>query len=416
MEQTGRQYEAVVFGATGYTGRLTAEYITTNLPTDFKWAIAGRSAGKLKALADDLQTLNPDRTQPSIEVAQLEKADLLRLASTTKVLITTVGPYHKYGTAVVEACVETGTHYLDVTGEVPWVHDIIKKYHEQAKQSGAIVIPQNGIESAPTDLMCWALVSYIRKTLGVGTGEVVYSIHDLKATASGGTLSTILTLLDSYSLMGLSKSFSRWALSTVKPPKQSYSKPIYERLTGLRTENDLGGLLADSIQGPTDIPLVHRSWSLYEGGSLYGPNFYLSPYMRAKNLVHGLALRIGLTFGFLMLAIPFVRWILQRLVTQPGDGPNKEQASKEYVEWRAIAHADVTDPNDPKRVMGSMRYDGGMYALTGMLLAEAAITIARDQSPAHQLGGGVLTPATLGEAYLERVRKGGLKTEIRMMP
>lgn len=324
MQQTDRQYEAVVFGATGYTGKLTAEYITASLPTDFKWAIAGRSEAKLKALAEELRSQNPDRVQPGIQVMQLEKDDLLRLAKSTKVLITTVGPYHKYGSTAFEACAETGTHYLDVTGEVPWVRDMILKHHEQAKSNGAIMIPQNGIESAPTDLMCWALVSHVRRTLSVGTGEVIYSIHDLNASASGGTLSTVLTLFDSYSLLDLSKSFARWGLSTVNAPQQSYGKSIYETVTGLRTEKDLGGLLTDSIQGPTDIPLVHRSWSLYEGGELYGPNFYLSAYMRAKNLFHGLAVHIGLTFGFLALILPPVRWLLQRLVTQPGDGPSKE--------------------------------------------------------------------------------------------
>lgn len=324
MAQTERQYEAVVFGATGYTGKLTAEYITASLPTDFKWAIAGRSESKLNTLAAELRAQNPDRVQPSIQVSQLEKADLLRLAKTTKVLITTVGPYHKYGSAVVEACAETGTHYLDVTGEVPWVRDMIHKYHDKAKETGAIIIPQNGIESAPTDLMCWALVSHIRRTLGVGTGEVIYSIHDINATASGGTLSTILTLFDSYGLGDLAKSFSRWNLSTVAAPQQSHSRPIWERLSGLRMEHGLGGLLTDSIQGPTDIPLVHRSWSLYEGGQLYGPNFYLSAYMRAKTLIRGIVIHLALTFGFLALIFPPVRWLLQRLVTQPGDGPSKE--------------------------------------------------------------------------------------------
>lgn len=319
-----RQYEAVVFGATGYTGKLTAEYITANLPTDFKWAIAGRSESKLNALLQELKSQNPNRALPGVEVAQLEKADLERLAKTTKVLITTVGPYHKYGTAVVEACVETGTHYLDVTGEVPWVKDIIDHHHAKAKLNGAIIIPQNGIESAPTDLMCWALVSHIRRTLNVGTGEIIYSIHDINASASGGTLSTVLTLFDSYSLLALSKSFARWSQSTVIPPQQSYSKSIYERLTGLRTVPDLGGLLTDSIQGPTDTPLVHRSWSLFDGGKFYGPNFYLNPYMRAKGMIRGLAVHVGLTFGFLALIIPPVRWLLQKLVTQPGDGPSKE--------------------------------------------------------------------------------------------
>ena len=324
MVQTERQYEAVVFGATGYTGKLTAEHISASLPTDFKWAIAGRSEAKLKTIADELRSQNPDRLQPGIEISQLEKADLLRLAKTTKVLISTVGPYHKYGTAVVEACAETGTHYLDVTGELPWVRDMVTKYHDTAKSNDAIMIPQNGIESAPTDLMCWALVSHIRRTLGVGTGEVIFSIHELNASASGGTLSTVLTLLDSYGLYDMAKAFSPWNLSTVTPPQQTSNKSIVERLTGLRTEKDLGGVLADSIQGPTDTPIVYRSWSLYEGGNTYGPNFHLSAYMRAKGLLHGLALHFGLMIGFLALILPPVRWLLQRLVTQPGDGPTKE--------------------------------------------------------------------------------------------
>ncbi|KAK3065631.1 hypothetical protein LTR53_018201, partial [Teratosphaeriaceae sp. CCFEE 6253] len=115
MAQQDRQYECVVFGATGYTGKYTCEHIATHLPTDFKWAVAGRSQGKLEQLAEELKTLNPDRSQPGIETARLNREDLLGLARKTKVLITTVGPYHKYGTAVVEACAETGTHYLDCT-------------------------------------------------------------------------------------------------------------------------------------------------------------------------------------------------------------------------------------------------------------------------------------------------------------
>jgi len=323
MSNNDRQYEAIVFGATGYTGKYTAEHITTSLPTDFKWAIAGRNEGKLQELAGELRSLNPDRVQPGIETSQLLKEDLLRLVKKTKVLITTVGPYHKYGTAVLEACAETGTHYLDVTGEIPWVYDMIQKYHETAKRTGAIMIPQNGIESAPSDLMCWALASHIRQTLHAGTGEIVYSCHDMKATASGGTLSTVLTLLDSYGLKDLAKSSARWSMSTVQAPQQSYSKSIVERLTGLRTNEDLGGVLTDSLQ-TVDIPIVHRSWSLYDSGKLYGPNFRFNPYMRAGGILKGLSLHFAITFGFFALLFPPIRWILARYVTQPGSGSTKE--------------------------------------------------------------------------------------------
>lgn len=324
MAHQNRQYEAIVFGATGYTGKYCSEHIAEHLPTDFKWAIAGRSESKLKQLAEELRKINPDRVQPDIEIAQLEKDDLERLAKKTRVLISTVGPYHRYGTAVLQAAAETGTHYLDVTGETPWVYDMINRFDQTAKKNKAIIIPQIGVESAPADLLALGLVSYIRKTFNTGTAEVVQSTHLLDSAPSGGTLDTVLSIFETYSLSYFAKSHARWSMSTVDPPKQSYSKSIWERLTGLRTVKGLQGPLTDSIQAPADIPLVHRSWSLYDGGKFYGPNFYLSPYMRVSNVFSAIAVHYGLTFGLLFLLLPPVRWLLRKLVYPPGQGPAKE--------------------------------------------------------------------------------------------
>lgn len=323
MAQQDRKYECIVFGATGYTGNYTAEHITTHLPTDFKWAVAGRSEAKLKRLVDGLKLLNADRIQPEIEVAQLEKDDLVNLAKKTKVLITTVGPYQRYGSVVVEACVETGTHYLDCTGEVPWVYDMIQKYDETAKQTGAIMIPQDGIESAPTDLMCWMLVSHIRETLGVGTREIVHTIHDLKSAPSGGTLATVINMFESYGASELAKKSKPWVLCPVSPPQQSASKPFLETITGVRTVNGLG-TLTDSLQGPADIPIVHRSWGLYDAGRLYGQNFHVSAYMRARNALTGFGFHLVMASVFMALILPPVRWLLKQFIYQPGEGPSKE--------------------------------------------------------------------------------------------
>jgi len=415
MPQSSREYECIVFGATGYTGKYTAEHIAKNLPTDFKWAIAGRSRDKLQKIADELKSNHPDRVQPSIEVAQLNKADLVALANKTKVLISTVGPFHKYGTAAVEACAETGTHYLDCTGEVPWVYDMVQKYDDLAKKTGAIIIPQNGVESAPPDLMSWMLATSVRETLSVGTKEVVVSLHDLKAAASGGTLATVLTLFDTYNVFQVLRALRPYSLSPVPAPKSLASPSLWERLTGMRSEPELG-LLTDSISGATDAPIVLRSWGLYDGGQYYGPKFQFSAYMRAKNQIQGLAIHLALAVGALVLIFPPFRWLLKRFVYQPGDGPTKEQVKRDRCEWRAIANADVSDPNDPRRVLGRMRWEGSMYDLTGVFLAEAAVTIARSKTKAHELGGGMLTPATLGSPYLERLNKAGLKTEVKMLP
>jgi len=139
MANEDRQYELILFGSTGYTGKLTAEHIAKNLPTDLKWAVAGRNHQKLSAVVDSIKSLNADRIPPKVEVAELTPSDLDALAKKTRLLISTVGPYHLYGTPVVEACAKNGTHYVDCTGEVPWVYDIIKKYHKIAQSTGAIV-------------------------------------------------------------------------------------------------------------------------------------------------------------------------------------------------------------------------------------------------------------------------------------
>jgi short subunit dehydrogenase-like uncharacterized protein len=219
MSGIGRQYDIVVFGATGYTGKLAASYIAKNLHTDLKWAIAGRSASKLEAVAASCNELSPDRIQPgkdnynspsmyptgyhvassdlssvailsvpssvidalalAIEVCNLDDVELGDLARKTTVLITTVGPYAIYGEHAFKACAENGTHYLDCTGEAPFVYKMIQKYETAAKTSGAIMISHCGVESAPPDLLAWSLVSLIRNELSAPTGSVILSCHNL---------------------------------------------------------------------------------------------------------------------------------------------------------------------------------------------------------------------------------------------
>lgn len=317
------QYECILLGATGYTGRFTAEHITSSLPTDFRWAVAGRNEAKLQSLVDDLRTLNPDRAPPAIEVAQHNKDDLLNLAKKARVLITTVGPYHKYGTPVLAACAETGTHYVDATGELPWVYDMIQAYDAKAKASGSIIISQCGVESAPTDIMCWALVSHIRETLHVGTAEFIHVIREIVGVPSGGTFATLLSIFDEYSWRDFAKKAHPFSLTAVPRSSSGKSRPILEKVTGVRTVSDLG-TLTDSIQGPTDAPIVNRTWSLYDGGSFYGPNFSFSAYSHTRNIFTGFLYHLAFSLGLLALLMPPLRWLLKRWVYQPGEGATKE--------------------------------------------------------------------------------------------
>lgn len=326
MSDSSREYDLVVFGANGYTGRYTAEHVTTHLPTDLKWAVAGRSTFKLEALISDLKALNPDRAPPSIEVAELSKASLHALAAKTRVLISTVGPYSKYGTGVVEACAANGTHYLDVTAESPWVYEMIRAYDGIAKKNHAIMIPQIGIESAPADLLTWSLATHARRTLNAGLGEVVYSLHDLKGAPSGGTLASVLGLFEQYSLGQVAESTKPWSMCPVPPPaqdRQPHKKTLFEKLLGVREVSGLG-VLTTSIQGTPDSTIVHRSWGLLGGGEYYGERFQFSPYMRARNVFTGVLMHVSLIVGVLALLLPPVRWLLRNFVYQPGQGTGRE--------------------------------------------------------------------------------------------
>jgi short subunit dehydrogenase-like uncharacterized protein len=175
-----RQYDLVVFGATGYTGLMTAENITAHFPTDLRWAIAGRSEEKLRNVIQECKTLNPDRPPPGIEVVSLTDADLATLAKKTFALITTVGPYAQHGEHAFKACAEAGTHYFDCTGEAVWTLSMIKKYEAKAKETGACLFPQTGIESAPSDLMTYSMASLLRTELKAAVGDVVVDIHELQ--------------------------------------------------------------------------------------------------------------------------------------------------------------------------------------------------------------------------------------------
>jgi short subunit dehydrogenase-like uncharacterized protein len=159
---------------------MTAEHITSHLPTDLRWAVAGRSAEKLQKVVDECKKLNPDRPSPEIEICNLNDEDLAALAKRTFVLITTVGPYAQYGEHAFKACAETGTHYFDCTGEAVWNLDMIEKYEALAKKTGACMFPQSGIESAPSDLMTFVMAEHVREELKVPVSDVVVEIHELK--------------------------------------------------------------------------------------------------------------------------------------------------------------------------------------------------------------------------------------------
>lgn len=235
-----------------------------------------------------------------IFIANIENEDTIdTLARVTRVLISTVGPFLKYGTPVLEACALNGTHYVDSTIETPWVREMIKKYHKTAQVNGAIVrthhrsqgsssplkeptnflqiIPQCGVQSAPADLAAYSLVKLIRERLNCPTDNVVLALCDMKSGMSGGTIETFLSVWENATLQEMFHARRTYALSPVKGYDVPFSSPIYNN-------NDLG-LLTKNIQASHDEKIVMRSWGLAEGGEYYGQHFMFKEYTVARNML-----------------------------------------------------------------------------------------------------------------------------------
>ncbi|KAI0024978.1 sporulation protein RMD1 [Xylariomycetidae sp. FL0641] len=375
IKKHSRQYDLVVFGATGYTGLMVAEFVTTSFPTDLKWAVAGRSAEKLGNVVETCKKLNPDRKSPEVEICNLDDADLGALARKTFILITTVGPYAKYGEHAFKACAVAGTHYLDCTGEVVWQWQMIKRYDAAAKASGACLFPQSGIESAPSDLMTLAMASQIKSDLSTTVGDVVVDIHELRSAPSGGTLATAIGLFESFDKKEIVKSHEPFALSPVPNSKRAPKASLFSKLTGSYNVPGLG-LLSTSITSGTNAAVVQRTWGLLQEEPglrkyAYGPNFTYREFMKARNMITALAMHYGLIIGItlLMFCSPF-RALLRKLVFQPGEGPSREDAAKEYIEFRGVASADGVPR---KQALCKAWYTGSMYYPLG---SAGAITIS----------------------------------------
>ncbi|EKV16039.1 Saccharopine dehydrogenase / Homospermidine synthase [Penicillium digitatum] len=408
---SNRQYDVVLLGPTGYTGRFCAEHIVQNLPTDLKWAIAGRSAQKMESIAQELKTLNPDRLDPDVLVTQLNSTELTELAQKTRLVINCVGPYHLYSTPVVEACAVNGTHYVDVTGETPWIKVIIDKYHDTAKANGAIMIPCTGVESAPADLLAWSLVKRVREDLSSSTRQINSTIKEIKSSGpSGGTLNTVLTIFDGFSMSELSKTMTPFSLAASPPPKNIPGESILEKVFGVRSIPDLG-TVTTSLSGVCDMSIVHRSSSLMP--ELYGQKFFFRQFMSVRNVMIGVAFHVGFLVVVSLLALPPVRWLVQKFVFAPGTGPRREDSANDFLEYHAIA---TTESASPQRVFGKITYHGGMYPFTGLLLAEAAMVILNEEEKIKKISrGGIVTPATLGQDYVDRLEKVGCKIETKVL-
>ncbi|MBW4698146.1 MAG: saccharopine dehydrogenase NADP-binding domain-containing protein [Aphanocapsa lilacina HA4352-LM1] len=403
---TDRRYDVVLYGATGFVGRQTAQYFAQHTrPDAVHWAIAGRNRQKLESLKAQLGTnvnvLVADSTdQPALDA----------IAAQTRVILNTAGPFALYGDAIVDACVRLRTHYVDITGETPWVRDLIDRYHERAASEGTRIIPCCGFDSVPSDLGSYLMVRHLQREWGVSC-RAVKAYFQMYGGLNGGTLASGLNLYDSGRATQVSNVF------LLDPPGEHSSKELERNRDPEAPKYDAG---VDTWAGPFFMGLVNtrvvrRSHALYDQWQEpYGPQFVYQEYLKfdpplawlqATVVTAGTAL-----FAAIMQQAP-LRPLLQSLLPEPGSGPSEQTMNEGWFRCELLGIAE-----DGRRVKGLI-YDQGDPGnrATVKFLCESALSLVlnTDELPGGQQRGGVLTPATgLGEVLAERLRSAGMTLKV----
>lgn len=403
-KQHDRQYEVIVLGATGYTGALTAEHIARHLPTNLRWAIAGRSKGKLEDLAARLQKLEPDRVQPEIEVVSFDRQDDVGAVVRKATVCISVVTYCHVGDQVVQACVENGTDYLDTAGGVVQFGQWFSQYHQKAKAAGVALIHACGAYSAPQDLLAWLAVRELKRQTGLATKEVILAVKKITMDPSGGTVESIFNR-STPDADTLAKSNDPWYLS----PVQGKAIPKTTGFLGIREAPHLGLLAPTSYGTRQDRAIVHRTWGLLSGGSEYGANFRYSEYESVSSTFYGLWKMLnGMLLGLFMSLGPVARLLLPK----EGEGPDLETHGRALSQLEAVAFA---DGDDNKRAAARFNFVGGSYYVTAAVLAQGAASLLYKRELQGGYEGGNLTPACLGDDFVDRLTAVGAEIDANLL-
>ncbi len=390
-----RQYDLALFGATGFTGGLTARYLAANGPEGLRWALVGRNRGKLEAVRSSLESLlGPGVPAPDLLVADAADAPALaKVAAAAKVVITTVGPYALYGEPLVAACAAAGTDYVDLTGEPEFVDRMWLGYHEKARASGARLVHCCGFDSIPHDLGAWFTV----KQLPEGVPLILNGYARVGGQFSGGTYHSAIN--------GLAR--ARQTVSAARKRQRLESRPkdrkVHSAAPRLRRDADLGGWV---VPLPTiDGSIVRRSAAALDR---YGPDFRYGHNAVAKHLSSVAAVAGGAGAALVLAQLPPTRKLLLKTMPSPGEGPSEETRAKGNFKVTFVGEG------GGERVVSEVTGGDPGYGETSKMLGESALCLAFDELP--ETSGQVTTATAMGDALLGRLQAAGIAFRVVERP
>jgi short subunit dehydrogenase-like uncharacterized protein len=409
MSNDSREFDIIVVGATGFTGALVAEYLCERygVGKELRWAAAGRSEKKLAALLEKLGT--SAASLPTLVVDTLDAWSVGELAQRARVVLTTVGPYARYGSELVAACAENGTHYCDLAGEVQWIRRMIDAHDARARQTGARIVHCCGFDSIPMDIGAWYLQQEARERFGAYCESIILLVRAMKGGASGGTMASIMNVMrEARADRDVARVLARpYSLN----PEGEQRGPDRGDQRGIRFDPDAQTWTAPFIMATVNTRVVRRSHALL--GYPWGDSFRYQEAIRTGRGAGGWFRSAMITAGLTGLvgaaSFGWSRDLLERFVLpKPGTGPDAAAREKGFFNLEQIGR--LADGRQIRSRITGDRDPG--YGSTSKMLAESAVCLALDNLDSD---AGVLTPAAaMAAPLLRRLQENaGLSFEIR---
>ncbi|MEW1959497.1 saccharopine dehydrogenase NADP-binding domain-containing protein [Kineococcus sp. NPDC059986] len=403
---TTRDLDVVLFGASGFVGRLTAAHLAAHAPAGTRIALAGRSRDRLAAVAADLGPVAAD--WPLLVADAADPASLRDLAESTRVVVSTVGPYLRHGLPLVEACARAGTHYADLTGEVLFVRRSIDAAQDAARESGARIVHSCGFDSVPSDLAVLLAHAWAQQNSAGPLGSATLEVLSARGGFSGGTVDSLRLQLDTARRDEQARRLVRdpYALS----PDRAGEPDLGRQSDAFRPHRraETGDWVAPFVMASYNTRVVRRSNALL--GHAYGQRLRYAEVMAFSGRTAALqaAAVTGVLAGVTgLLAVDPLRPLVDRLLPSPGTGPSERTRRTGHFRLRLDAR---TESGRRTTVTVAAQGDPG-YAATAVMLGESALALALDEGLPDR--AGVLTPATgIGVPLAERLRRKGFTLQV----
>ncbi len=402
---TQSNYDLVVFGATSFVGQILTRYLAKYLSTQqeqLRWAIAGRSQHKLQEVKNGLGALG--ESLPILIADASNQADLNALCAQTRVVVSTVGPYALYGEPLIQACVNNGTDYCDLTGETQWIKKMIEKYESQAQQSGARIVHCCGFDSVPSDMGVYYLQQQAQKQFDAPATQVSMRVKTLKGGASGGTVASLINVIQEAAADPALRKDLVNPYVLCPPDHGNSQRQIYIKTA--KFDPDFNAWIAPFVMAAVNERVVHRSNAL--SGNAYGRNFSYNEAILTGEGLKGRFKALGVVSGlgvFMLAAVtkPVSQLMERYMLPKPGEGPTPQQQLAGRFDLRFIGK---TEGGQKLRIKVTGDRDPG-YGSTGKMLGQAALSLALDHyKEGQKMGrsGGFWTPASMfDDRFIQRL-------------